>query len=87
MVVADEASQRAMEAADVSKEEGIDADNNFGPSGSRGSRDGVENRQGKPSAKCWYYGKKGYKESECWKKCTDSEKTGSGSGRTEQGNR
>ena len=36
---------------------------------------------------CWYCGKKGHKDSECWKKRADSEKTGSGSGQTDKGNR
>ena len=54
-----------------------DADNSFGPSGRRGSQGGTDNREGKPIAKCWYCGKKGYKESECWKKRVDSEKSAS----------
>ena len=54
------------------------ADSNSGPSRSRGSRGDDENRQGKPATECWYCGKKGHKESECWKKCANSEKTGSG---------
>ena len=53
------------------------ADSNSGPSGNRGSR-GDENRQGKSATECWYYGKKGHRESECWKKRTDSDKSGSG---------
>ena len=65
-------------------------DNNSGPSRNRGSR-GDENRQGKSIAECWYCGKKGHKESECWKKGADSERTisgsGFGSGQTEKGNR
>ena len=63
-----------------------DPDRNCGPSENRGSR-GDENRQGKSAAECWYCGKKGHKESECSKKRADSEKTGSGSGQTEKGNR
>ena len=61
-----------------------DADSNSGPSGNRGSR-GDENRQGKSAAECWYCGKKGHKENECWKKRADSDKTGSG--HTDKGNR
>ena len=42
-------------------------------------------RQGKAIAECWYCGKKGHRESECWKKRADSERTGSG--HTDKGNR
>ena len=63
-----------------------DTDSNSEPSGTRGSR-GNENRQGKSAAECWYYGKNGHKESQCWKKRTNSGKTGSGSGQTKKGNR
>jgi hypothetical protein len=38
-----------------------DADSNLGPSGSKGSR-------GESALDCWYCGKRGHKESECWKK-------------------
>ena len=41
------------------------ADNNFGPAISRGSLASVGNRQAKNDTECWYYGKKGHKESEC----------------------
>ena len=36
----------------------------------------------------WYYGKKGHRESKCWKKRADSDKTvtGTGSGHTDKGN-
>ena len=83
MGVEDEASRCAMEAAEEIKEGG-----NSGPSGNRGSRSD-EYRQGKTIAECWYCGKKGHRESECWKKRTDSERTGSrnGSGHTDKGNR
>jgi hypothetical protein len=59
-----------------------DADNNLGPSGSRGSR-------GESALDCWYCGKKGHRESECWKKRAESGKTvsGSGSGWTDRRNR
>ena len=49
---------------DQGRRHGSDADNNSGPYGNRGSP-GDENRQGKSAAECWYYGKKGHKESEC----------------------
>ena len=64
-----------------------DADSNSEPSGNRGSR-GDQNRQGKSAAECWYCGKKGHRESECWKNRADSERTGSGSGfrHTDKGN-
>jgi hypothetical protein len=38
-----------------------DADSNPGPSGGRGSR-------GESALDCWYCGKKGHRESDCWKK-------------------
>jgi hypothetical protein len=57
-----------------------DADSNPGPSGSRGSR-------GEPAVECWYCGKKGHRESECWKKRAESGKNASGSGRTDGRNR
>ena len=66
----------------------IQADNNSRSSGNRESR-GDENRQGKSTAECWYCGKKGHRESECWKKCADLDRIGSGSGfgHTDKGNR
>ena len=53
---------------------------------------GVEDEVGRlatvmAEVECCNCGKKGHKESEGWKKRADSEITGSGSGRTEQGNR
>ena len=49
------------------------ADSSSGPSGSKGSLVGAENRQGKPATDCWYYSRKGHKERECWKKKADSD--------------
>ena len=65
-----------------------DDDSNSGPSGNRGSQ-GDKNRQGKSIAECWYYGKQGHRESECWKKRANLERTGSsnGSEHTDKGNR
>jgi hypothetical protein len=58
-----------------------DADSNLGPFESRGSR-------GESALDCWYCGKKGHRESECWKKHAESGKTASesGSGRTDRRN-
>jgi hypothetical protein len=50
-----------------------DACGNPGQSGGRGSR-------GKLAPDCWYCGKKGHWESECWKKHAESGKTASRSG-------
>ena len=36
-----------------------------------------QNRQSKVDTECWYCGKKGHRESECWKKQADSDKAGS----------
>ena len=58
---------------DQGKKHRSDADSNPEPSGKRGCR-GDQNRQGKSAAECWYCGKKGHKESECWKKRADSER-------------
>ena len=55
---------------------GGDVDNNSRPSHSRGSQGGARNQQGKPMVECWYCGKKGHRESECWKKKADSDKSG-----------
>jgi hypothetical protein len=59
-----------------------DANTNPGLSGSRGSR-------GESALDCWYCGKKGHNESECWKKRAESERTtsGFGSGWTDKRNR
>jgi hypothetical protein len=59
-----------------------DADSNPGPSGNRGSR-------GESTLDCWYCGKKGHWESECWKKRAESGRTASesGSGPTDRRNR
>jgi hypothetical protein len=51
-----------------------DADSNPGPSRSRGSR-------GEPALDCWYCGKRGHRENECWKKRAESGRTASGFGR------
>ena len=61
------------------------ADNSSRPSGSRGSQDGIGNRQGKTGTDCWYSGRKDHRESECRKKKADADKFGSG--RTKQGNK
>ena len=61
------------------------ADNSSGPSTRRGSQGGVKNRQGKVATNYWYCSRRGYRESEFWKKKADLDK--SGLGRTEQGNR
>ena len=53
--------------------------------GSRGSQSDAGNRKAKADTECWYCGKKGHKESECWKKCTHSNKSGLDFGRTEKG--
>ena len=53
------------------------ADNSFKPFTSMGSQGGVRNRQSKANTECWYCGKKGHRESECWKKCVDLDKYGS----------
>ena len=73
-----------VEAADKSK-----TDSSSAPSESRGSQSSTGNRQAKVETECWYCGWKGHRESECWKKHIDSDKSGSGSGsgRTRQGNR
>ena len=56
MVVADEASRCAMEAADGSKEERIVVMPTAIPN---------PLETGGFEAECWYYGKRGHKESEC----------------------
>ena len=53
------------------------ADGSSEPSGFRESRGGTRNRQGKPLTECWYYGKQGHRERECWKNHADSDKSGS----------
>jgi hypothetical protein len=53
------------------------ADNSSGPSISRGSHGSARSRQEKVASECWYCGKKGHRESECWKKKVDSDKAGS----------
>ena len=85
VLVEDEASRRAMEADDVSKEEGIAVM----PTAILDPPEpvGVEKQKGKPTAECWYCGKHGHKETVCWKERADSEKTGSEYCQTEQGNR
>ena len=89
MGVEDEASsvRNGGDRRDQGRRHRSDADSNSGPFGNRGSR-GDENQQEKAIAECGYYGKKGHKESECWKKRVDSERTGSGngSGHTDKGN-
>ena len=47
---------------------------------SRRSQGDAGNHQGKAATNCWYYGRKGYKESERWKKRADSERSGSSLG-------
>ena len=46
-------------------------DNSSRHSESRGSQGTAENWQGKFATECWYYGKKGHRERECWKKKAD----------------
>ena len=89
MGMEDEVGWLATVAADKSKREGIEDVPAVVPEAytSRESHSGAENRQTKAEAEFWYSGKEVHKESECWKKRVDSEKTGSGSGRIEQGNR
>ena len=41
----------------------------------------------KANTECWYCGKKGHNERECWKNCVDSNKSGSRFDKTEQVNR
>ena len=74
--VEDEASRHTMEAADVIMEEGTEVM----PTASSDPPEtrGVEAMR--TIAECWYCGKKGHRESECWKKRADSERTGSGNG-------
>jgi hypothetical protein len=57
-----------------------DAGSNPRPSGGRGSR-------GETAPDCWYYGKKGHWESECWKKRAEPGRTVSGTGQTNRRNR
>ena len=70
----------------VAADKGL-ADNNFGSSSSRASESVPGNQQEKTDTQCWYYGKKGHKESECWKKRANLDNSGSKSGRSEQENR
>ena len=86
MGVEDEVGQHAMVAADEQERRHKGSvDNGSGPSTSRGSQGISRNRQAKADTECWYCGKKGHKESECWKKCTHSNKSGLDFGRTEKG--
>ena len=62
------------------------ADSSSGTSTSKGSQGIARNGQAKTVLECWYCGKKDHRESECWKKRSDSHRPRSGSGRTEQGN-
>ena len=88
MGMEDEVGWLATVAADKSKREGIEDVPAVVPEAytSRESHSGAENRQTKAEAECWYCGKKGHKESKCWKKHAESEKTGSESGWTDKGN-
>ena len=88
VVVVDKASRCTMEAADGTKEEGTEVIPTTIPDPPEaGGVEATKTGKGKSVVECWYCGKKGHKESECWKKCTDSEKTRSGSGQTDKGTR
>ena len=84
VVVVDEVDRHAMEQ---NWRHSCNADNSFGPSGSRESQGGAGNQQAKAEMSCWYCGWKGHRERKFWKKHAVSDKSGSGFGRTGQGNR
>ena len=54
---------------------------------SRGSQGSVGTRQGKVVTHCWYYGRKGHTESECWRKQANLEKNSSIRGDVDRCNR
>ena len=90
MYMEGEASWCVMEAVDDIKEGGTEVMPTATPDPPETTGvEGDENRQGKAIADCWYCGKKGHRESECWKKRADLKSTGSGngSGHTDKGNR
>ena len=76
-----EVDWHATVATDKRRKESTGGDDN------RGNQGGAGNRQEKVKTECWYCGLKDHRESECWKMCTDLEKSGSGSGKTKHGNR
>ena len=74
MGVVDEEGQHAMEAAGKSRTEGTETMLTAVPDPlqARGVKAAPE-----ADTECWYYGKKGHRESECWKKHADLDKFGS----------
>ena len=82
MVVVDAVDRYAMEAVDKSRKDGIveiltTIPNHLRAGGSQGS---TENRQGKVAMDYWYCGRKGHKQSEWWKKRSDSDRSESNHG-------
>ena len=87
MVVGDDMDRHAIVAADKSRTRGIiDMPTTvLNPPQAKGGHGSPRNRQEKAETKCWYCGVKGHRESEWWKKRSDSDKPRSSI--AEQGNR
>ena len=78
VVVVDKASRCTMEAADGTKEEGTEVIPTTIPDPPEaGGVEATKTGKGKSVVECWYCGKKGHKESECWKKKANSDKVDS----------
>ena len=89
MVLVDNVGRHAMEAADKSKTEGIIEILTANPNPPEAGKVKVAPETNKQRTKrnVGIVETKGHQASECSKKRADSEKSGSGSSRTEQGNR
>ena len=78
MGVEDEVVRHAIAAANKSRIKGMEIVPRVVPRVVRDPpRVGGVKAASETKTKCWYCGKKGHRESECWKKRTDSNKSGS----------